>query len=459
MAGDAHRTTVGDYVTLVRGTTYKGALVGEPGPALLGLGSIEPGGGFRSGNYKTYGGDCPKELMLFPGDIYASLKGATKDGKMIGSVARVPPSVSTGRLTQDTVKLVFLDHDPVAETYLYWVLRTPQYRDYCAGHAMGSAVVALSRRDFLSYPIPPLTTQRRMVITLLDAMEEKIELNRRMNETLEAMAQALFKSWFVDFLPVRTNMEARNRKARTQTGDPIRAKAKGCDPGLPKHIADLFPDSFEDSEQGKIPKGWEARSLYETAEFINGAAFKSKDFCDPSRGLPIVKIAELKNGISAQTKFSERVLGPKQLIDKGELLYSWSGSPDTSLDAFLWTKGRGLLNQHIFKVVTPSIAEKRFVYYLLKFLRPTLVEIARNKQTTGLGHVTIADMKRLYVCSPPIKVLGAFDSQVAPLFDRAFKNTTQNQIATALRDNLLPKLISGELRMKDGERVCERAGA
>jgi hypothetical protein len=81
MTSKDHRTTVGDYVTLVRGTTYKGSLVGEPGPALLGLGSIEPGGGFRIGHYKTYGGDCPAELMLLPGDIYASLKGATKTGR------------------------------------------------------------------------------------------------------------------------------------------------------------------------------------------------------------------------------------------------------------------------------------------------------------------------------------------------------------------------------------------
>lgn len=152
MGGNDHRTTVRDYVTLVRGTTYKGSLVGEPGPALLGLGSIKPGGGFRIGNYKTYGGDCPVELMLSPGDMYASLKGATKDGKMIGSVARVPPSVPTGRLTQDTVKLVFRNPNPEDASYLYWILRTPQYREYCAGHAMGSAVVALSRTTSLRIP-------------------------------------------------------------------------------------------------------------------------------------------------------------------------------------------------------------------------------------------------------------------------------------------------------------------
>lgn len=94
-----HDSTVGDYVTLQRRTTYKGNLVGKPEPALLGLGSIHQGGGFREGDYETYGGDCPPKLMLFPGDLFVSLKGATKDGKMIGSVARVPHSVACGRLT------------------------------------------------------------------------------------------------------------------------------------------------------------------------------------------------------------------------------------------------------------------------------------------------------------------------------------------------------------------------
>jgi hypothetical protein len=81
----AAKSNVGDYVSLQRGTTYKGTLVGKPGPALLGLGSIRPGGGFREGDYKTYGGECPEKLMLFPGDLFVSLKGATKDGEMIGS--------------------------------------------------------------------------------------------------------------------------------------------------------------------------------------------------------------------------------------------------------------------------------------------------------------------------------------------------------------------------------------
>lgn len=314
-------------------------------------------------------------------------------------------------------------------SFLKFLMQSAEVQDQLRARASGTTVLGIKQSELrkILLSLPPIEEQRA-IAHILGTLDDKIELNWRMNETLEEMARALFKSWFVDF-------------------DPVHAKAEGRNPGLPKYLADLFPDSFEDSELGEIPKGWEARSLYETAEFINGAAFKSEDFCEPSQGLPIVKIAELKYGISSQTKFSVRALDPNQLIDTGELLYSWSGSPDTSLDAFLWTKGRGLLNQHIFKVVTPTIAGKRFVYYLLKFLRPTLVEIARNKQTTGLGHVTIADMKRLYVCSAPVKVLAAFDNQIAPLFDRAFNNTIQNQTLVALLDTLLPKLLSGEISL------------
>lgn len=134
------------------------------------------------------------------------------------------------------------------------------------------------------------------------------------------------------------------------------------------------------------------------------------------------------------------------MIEAGDLLYSWSGSPDTSLDAFIWTAGSGFLNQHIFKVVTPNVAQRRFVYYLLKYLRSDLIEIARNKQTTGLGHVTAADMKRLLVCYPPRDILAAFDSVVAPIYDRSFSNELEIRILANLRDTLLPKLLSGALR-------------
>ena len=143
-------------------------------------------------------------------------------------------------LQQDTVKLEFRNAYPEKANFLYWILRTPQYRDYCAGRAMGSAVVALSRDDFLSYLVPPVTSTRMRVVELLEALDDKIELNRRMSATLEAMARALFQSWFVDF-------------------DPVRAKLDGHQPtGLDLAAAALFPNECEDSPMGPVPKGWKA---------------------------------------------------------------------------------------------------------------------------------------------------------------------------------------------------------
>ena len=278
--------------------------------------------------------------------------------------------------------------------------------------------------------LPPLGQQNE-IANILGTLDEKIELNRRMNETLESLARALFQSWFVDF-------------------DPVRAKQQGRPPaGLDPATAALFPSEFEPSELGEIPKGWETIPLYDTARFVNGGAFRNHDFCEPSEGLPVVKIAELKDGITARTKFSSRVTDSDRMIETGDLLYSWSGSPETSLDAFLWSNGPGLLNQHIFNVITGNQAEKRFVYYLLKHLRSILVSTAKDKQTTGLGHVTVADMKRLRVCNPSKEIREAFDHQIAPIFDRVFSNDLQTKTLAALRDTLLPKLLSGELSVAE----------
>lgn len=297
-----------------------------------------------------------------------------------------------------------------------------------SGYLTGSTMPKLTQGNLNRLPViaPPLAEQKA-IVEVLGALDDKIELNRRMNATLEAMARALFQSWFVDF-------------------DPVRAKLDGRQPvGMDEATAALFPDSFQDSPLGHIPNGWYTISLYDAAQWVNGAAFKNEDFCAAGHGLPVIKIAELKGGISTQTKWSQREAGPDKIIDTGDLLYSWSGSPDTSLEAFLWSGGRGLLNQHIFKVISQTAEEKRFIYYLLQYLRPVLVETARNKQTTGLGHVTIADMKRLLVCMPRTEVLAAFGRNVTPIFDKAFTNILESRTLATLRDTLLPKLLSGEL--------------
>ncbi|HCS08768.1 Type I restriction modification DNA specificity domain protein [Pseudomonas fluorescens] len=419
-----------DFVTLIRGTTYKGALVGKPGPALLGLGSIQPGGGFRDADFKTYGGDCPQKLMLVPGDLFASLKGATKDGKMIGSVARVPNFVHSGRLTQDTVKLEFLVQDKAIQRYIYWLLRTPQYREYCAGRAMGSAVVALSREDFLSYPIPALTHYKTKLVDLLEVVEERVRLLRDTNTTLDCTVQALFKSWFVDF-------------------DPVLAKVKGLKPeGVSATAAALFPDSFEESELGLVPSGWIVRSLDSIANYLNGLALQKFPPTDDV-WLPVIKIAQLRKGDTVGADRAGRNIKSEYIVQNGDVLFSWSGS----LEVVIWSGGEGALNQHLFKVTSKDFP-KWFYYLWTRQHLSDFQEIAASKATT-MGHIQRKHLTEAKVVVPTAEMLRIAGELIEPLIERWLLNAEIAQNLTQLRDSLLPSLISGKLRLPETEASLE----
>jgi type I restriction enzyme, S subunit len=322
----------------------------------------------------------------------------------------------------------------------------------------GSVVSHIRVPDCSKFQIklPPLPIQKS-IAHILGSLDDKIELNRRMNQTLEQMAQALFKSWFVDFDPVIDNALAAGNPIPDELQERAQARqALGNNrKPLPAHVQQLFPNEFEFSEvlEKWVPRGWRVISLYDTAEFINGTSFRHDDFTENQVGLPIIKIAELKAGINDQTKFTSKHLDPKYFIKRGDVLYSWSGSPETSLEVFKWHGIDGWLNQHIFKINVSSKEREVFVFYLLKHLRQKLVDIAKNKQTTGLGHVTIKDMQNLFV------VLPSNEEHLMPLLKSMYDKDSASEIEVAdlkiLRDTLLPKLLAGELNVEKASLVIQ----
>ncbi|MDD4971052.1 MAG: restriction endonuclease subunit S [Paludibacter sp.] len=345
------------------------------------------------------------------------------------------------------------------EDFIYYLCRWTKFRDYAIGRMEGSS--GRQRVDWKAIAEfecdLPAKEERKKIGFFLKLIDDKIANNNRINQTVESIAQTLFKSWFIDFDPVKARVEDKKDKKDTLLAalEMISGKRHEEMQNFPsskynelRTIADLFPEEFEDSELGWIPKGWSLTSLYETAEYVNGGAFRNGDFSPDKEGLPIIKIAELKSGISPQTQYTTNEVLEKYHINNGDMLYSWSGSPETSLDVFKWFGGEGWLNQHIFKINTKTKEQKVFVYFLLQHLKPQLIEIAKNKQTTGLGHVTIADMKRINIVMPSEKDINLLMGILIPLFDKSSNCMQQNMVLGEQRDTLLPQLLSGKINFK-----------
>ena len=169
-------------------------------------------------------------------------------------------------------------------------------------------------------------------------------------------------------------------------------------------------------------------SLFDLATWKNGFAFKQAHFSES--GVPIIKIAELNNGIGSTTAYTQQVFSNEVHLKKGDLLFSWSGNPQTSIDIFRFSLEEGWLNQHIFKV-TPKeeLVTKDFFFFLMKYLKPHFTQIATNKQTTGLGHITIADIKRMSIIIPSLEMQKAIVAHIKPIDEKITLNM-------AINDNL-----------------------
>lgn len=175
---------------------------------------------------------------------------------------------------------------------------------------------------------------------------------------------------------------------------------------------------------------WRRSSIFSLAHWKNGLAFKNIDFAETGR--PIIKIAELKAGVTSRTARTMADYGPSVSVGLGDMLFSWSGNPDTSIDVFRWEGEDGWLNQHIFKVTPCDGISGDFLFFLLKWLKPRFAEIARNKQTTGLGHVTIQELKQTFVGVPGAKEQAEIVGVISPIQRKMDLNRQMNKTLEAM---------------------------
>lgn len=313
--------------------------------------------------------------------------------------------------------------------------------------------INLETLNRLLLPLPPLPIQKR-IAAILGALDDKIEANRRMNETLEGIARALFKSWFVDFDPVHAKAAGRQplgppfADADSASARASFASADALRP-MREDVAALFPDSFQGSELGPIPKGWEVKALDEIADFLNGQAMQKYPAVEDEPDWPVIKIAELRSGFSANTQRANRSVPDKYIIRDGDIVFSWSGS----LLCKVWTQGEGALNQHLFKV-TSDIYPSGFALHCVLAHLDEFQHIAASKATT-MGHIKREHLSAALCVVPTISVLEQWSNQIDSLIELCVSKAVESRRLASVRDALLPKLLSGELSVDAAEETVE----
>lgn len=362
-------------------------------------------------------------------------------------LARITPSLengktalvsgfASGQVCHGSTEFIVLAPRSSSDTlFLYYLARSPAFREYAIQSMEGSTgrqrvpTRAVAEYRFLCPP----PRERERIGEVLGSLDDRIALLVRTNDTLEKIAQTMFRSWFIEF-------------------EPVRAKAAGRQPdGMDAETAALFPSEFEDSELGPIPKGWQVRSLDSFAQYTNGLALQKFPPKSDTDFLPIIKIAQMRAGHTAGAETATSDLDPQYVVEDGDVLFSWSGS----LEVVIWTGGRGALNQHIFKVTSVEVP-KWFYYFATKHFLPRFRNIAASKATT-MGHIQRRDLREAKIAVPPVHLLTRMGEILNLMLERLILNGIMRRTLTEIRDTLLPRLISGKLRLAEAEEIVQEA--
>lgn len=357
-----------------------------------------------------------------PGDILFSSKGTV--GKLALVQMNAPPFVCSPQTTYWRT----LAENQLDRTFLYAFMQsawfTGQWEAIKGDTDMADYASLTSQRQF-RVPLPDIKFQRNAA-SVFRPLDNKIDLNRRTNRTLKQLATALFRSWFVDF-------------------DPVVAKAAGRKPGyLPADLVALFPATFQDSPVGPIPRDWEIKTIEDIARYVNGRAFTKGA---TGTGRMVIRIAELNSGPGGSTVYNDVAAAPENVAQPGDLLFAWSGS----LDVYRWYRDEAIINQHIFKVICEKYPQW-FVHQRLSEAMPFFQDIAEGKATT-MGHIKREHLSQAFLAVPPKDLLNAADKILQPLYASQLGNERESLTLAALRDTLLPELLSGGLRGKYREKV------
>lgn len=342
------------------------------------------------------------------------------------------------------------------EDYIYYFARLPEFREFAQQRMVGTSgrqrVAWQDLADF-EFIFPP-KEQRKKAAALLNIYDQKIDLNTQINQNLEQIAQALFKSWFVDFDPVRAKVQALSdclslEQAELAAMQAISGKTPeeltALSQAQPDRYAELaetakaFPCEMVEVDGVEVPKGWNLKALDEIANYQNGLALQKFRPEDDEPFLPVVKIAQLRQGYADGEEKAKASIKPECIIDNGDVIFSWSGS----LLVDIWCGGKAALNQHLFKV-TSKRYPKWFYYFYTKYHLAEFQRIAYDKAVT-MGHIKREHLSAAKCIVPNDELLA--NKTLENILEKIIFNRLENFNLQDTRDLLLPRLLNGEIQL------------
>ncbi|MGO2300496.1 restriction endonuclease subunit S [Psychrobacter sp. AOP7-D1-15] len=384
-------------------------------------------------------------------------------GHTIGMVFYVDSEWDNNNLTENAARITNIREDIVSR-YLYYFLISPQGQTEILSRKVGSAQGKLPLYNIKSLEVllPPLPEQKA-IAHILGSLDDKIELNRQMNETLEAMAQALFKSWFVDFDPVIDNALAAGNAIPDEFSERAEQR-KAIEKKDNSDIQALFPDEFEFTEEmGWIPKGWESGTIADISFVKGGYAFKSKDFIDT--GFPVIKIKNINSDRTVNT--SDLQFIPNEIAKKaenfwlktGDLMMAMTGATVGKFGLLVAeNKKVYLLNQRVAKFSPiSSVSDKIWFIYCFLNQKSTIDYIVNIAEGSAQPNISADSIMATQLVKPSDELINIFNETVDSNFNKMLMNREECLTLERLRDTLLPKLMSGELRIADAAELVNKA--
>ena len=341
------------------------------------------------------------------------------------------------------------DAEVLDPRFLYYLISDQKFIDYSDKTSKGAKMPRGDKSAILNYKtyLPTLSVQKR-ISKILSDLDDKIHLNNQINQTLESIAQAIFKSWFIDFEPVRAKIAAKQagqdpeRAAMCAMSGKSEAELEQMaaeDFAELQATAALFPDELVESELGEVPRGWRVKPLDKIAHYQNGLALQKFRPENEHEFLPIVKISQLKSGIATIEEKASPNIDSKSIINNGDVVFSWSGS----LMVDIWCGGKAALNQHLFKV-TSNDYKKWFYYYYTKHHLIEFQRIAQAKAVT-MGHIKREHLSQALCIVPCDELLEIGNLLIGNQLQKQIELRLESNSLVKARDTLLPKLLSGEV--------------